>query len=321
MASQGRPATGDSGGHRITVWGAPSTGKTTFLAAINVALERQHEPWLFIGADDASAQALTSFGQALIVERVFPEATQRPELYRWKLRGKAQRLRPVEFRGYTLGHRWREVPVEIPLEVVDAPGGSASPAAAGQGRSRALTENIEQSKGIAFFFDPVREMETNDAFAHTHSVINSVAQRMQERGTLLPDGRLPHHVAVCVTKFDELNMARTAELFGMLDHDERGVPRVPDTDARDFVYRLCAQFDNLDPKLIFDMLERAFDPERMRYFVTSAIGFYVNPATGRCDPEDSQNYIPAANGMPPRIRGDVIPVNVAEPILWLAQAG
>jgi Double-GTPase 2 len=318
VVSQDIPRIGDSGGHRITVWGAPSTGKTTFLAAINVALERQHERWRVIGADEASADALTMFERALITERVFPEATQRPELYRWRLRGKAERLLPFEIRGYTLWHRRREVPAQIPLEVVDAPGGSAS-SAAGQGRSQALIENIEQSKGIAFFFDPVREKETNDAFEHTHSVVNKVAQRMQERGTLLPDGRLPHHVAVCVTKFDELNMARTAELFGMLERDERGVPRVPDTDARDFVYRLCRQFDNLDTSLIFDKLERAFDPERMKYYVTSAIGFYVNPATGRCDPDDFQNHIPAANGQPPRIRGDVIPVNVAEPVLWLAQ--
>ncbi len=320
MASQNTSASGGSGGHRVTVWGAPTTGKTTFLAAINVALERQAAPWRVIGANEASAEALTRFERALITERVFPEATTRPELYRWKLRGMGERQFPVEFRGRKLWRRWREVPVEIPLEVMDAPGGSASATASGQGYSRALFDNIEQSRGIAFFFDPVREMETNDAFDHTHSVIHMVAQRMQERGTLLPDGRLPHRVAVCVTKFDELKMTRTADLFNMLERDERGVPRVPDTDARDFVDRLCRQFRNLDPKLIFDKLERSFDPNRMRYYVTSAIGFYVNPETGRCDPDDFQNHIPGAGGTPSRIRGDVIPVNVAEPLLWLAQA-
>jgi hypothetical protein len=308
------------GGRRITVWGAPSTGKTTFLAAINVALERQKEPWLLIGADEASAEALARFEQALIIDREFPKATTGPELYRWRLRGTVQQRLPKRWRGHTIGHAWGEVPVAIPLEVVDAPGGSADPATSGQARSRALFENIEQSKGIAFFFDPVRELENADAFRHANSVIHMVSQRMQERGMLLPDGRLPHHVAVCVTKFDELRMARTAQLFQMLDRDERGVPRVPEGDAREFVFRLCRQFRSLDPELIFTRLERTFDPKRIRYYVTSAIGFYVDPYTGRCDPEDFQNHLPAHDGTPPRIRGDVIPVNVAEPMLWLAQA-
>jgi hypothetical protein len=319
MAPGNAPVIG-SGGRRITVWGAPSTGKTTFLAAINVALERQQEPWRLIGADEASAEALTRFERALITDRIFPGATTQPELYRWKLIGTAQRRVPWRLRGYTLGYRRRDVPVALPLEVVDAPGGSAAPTTPGEARSRALYENIEQSRGIAFFFDPVREVESNDAFEHTHAVLHMVSQRMSEHGLLLQDGRLPHYVAVCVTKLDELRMTKTAELFHMLDRDERGVPRVPDGDAREFVLRLCGQFRSLDPELIFTKLQRAFLPDRMRYYVTSAIGFYVNPDTGRCDLEDFQNHLPALDGSPPRIRGDVIPVNVAEPMLWLAQA-
>jgi Double-GTPase 2 len=318
MAPETGPAAG--GGRRITVWGAPSTGKTTFLAAINVALERQDEPWQLFGADEASAEALGRFERELITDRVFPEATQRPELYRWRLTRTVQQRLPVRWRGYTVGYRKREVPVAIPLEVVDAPGGSADPATSGQAPSRALFENIEQSKGIAFFFDPIREMENADAFRHTNSVIHMVRQRMQGRGALMPDGRLPHNVAVCVTKFDELRMQKTAQIFQMLDRDERGVPRVPDSDAREFVFELCHQFPSLDPALIFTKIERAFRPDRIRYYVTSAIGFYVDPRTGQCDPEDFQNHLPAQDGMPPRIRGDVLPVNVAEPMLWLAQA-
>lgn len=320
MAPETAPAADGSGGRRITVWGAPSTGKTTFLAAVNVALDRQNEPWRLIGADEASAEALTSFERALITERRFPAATTGVELYRWRLIGTAQRRVPRRWRGYTLGYQRRDVSVAIPLEVVDAPGGTAAAATPGEARSRALYENIEQSRGIAFFFDPVREVESNDAFEHTHAVLNMVSQRMQERGHLLPDGRLPHHVAVCVTKLDELRMMKTAELFHMLDRDERGVPRVPDGDAREFVRRLCRQFRSLDSDLIFTKLQRAFHPDRIKYYVTSAIGFYVDPNTGRCDLEDFQNHLPALDGSPPKIRGDVIPVNVAEPMLWLAQA-
>ena len=142
---------------------------------------------------------------------------------------------------------------------------------------------------------------------------------MREQGRLLPDGRLPHNVAVCVTKFDELRMLETARQFRMMDYDERGFPRVPDDEARDFVIRLCESFSSRDPELMIRKLERSFRPERVKYFVTSAIGFYADPRTGRCDPEDFQNHLPAQNGRPSQIRGDVIPINVAEPILWLGR--
>lgn len=77
----------------------------------------------------------------------------------------------------------------------------------------------------------------------------------------MPDGRLPHNVAVCITKFDELRMAETARRFRMIDYDERGVPRVPDSEAREFVVRLCGQFPSRDPELILSKLERAFHPD------------------------------------------------------------
>ena len=315
VAAAAVPFADGKGGRRVTVWGAPSTGKTTFLAALNVALDRQNEPWRVIGTDEAAAQALARFERAIVKDRVFPEATQAPELYRWELIGTVQRRVPRRW----LGHKICEETVAIPLELLDAPGGSADPAS-GEARSRALFENIEQSRGIAFFFDPVRELESGDAFEHMNSVIHMVSQRMRHRSKLMADGRLPHYVAVCVTKFDELRMMETARRFRMIDYDERGVPRVPDSEAREFLVRLCAQFPTRDPELILTKLERAFHPDRVKYFVTSAIGFYVNPRTGRCDPEDFQNHLPAQAGRPPQIRGDVFPINVAEPILWLAQA-
>lgn len=310
------PFADGNGGRRITVWGAPSTGKTTFLAALKVALDRQNEPWRVIGADEAAAEALTRFERVLVEDRVFPEATQRPELYRWELIGTVRRRLPWRW----LGYKMRDETVAIPLELVDTPGESADPVTSGQVRSRALVENIERSRGIAFFFDTARELENGDAFEHANAVIHVVSQRMRDRGRLMPDGRLPHNVAVCIAKFDELRMAETARRFRMIDYDERGVPRVPDSEAREFVVRLCGQFPSRDPELILSKLERAFHPDRVRYFVTSAIGFYVDPRTDRCDPEDFQNHLPAQAGRPPQIRGDVIPVNVAEPILWLAQA-
>ena len=205
--------------------------------------------------------------------------------------------------------------------LVDAPGGTAAAVTSGQARSQGIVREHRAEQGDRVSSSTrVREVESNDAFEHTHAVLNMVSQRMQERGHLLPDGRLPHHVAVCVTKFDELRMMKTAggSICSIATNAvSRGCQTA--THASSSV-RLCRQFRSLDSELIFTKLERAFHPDRIKYYVTSAIGFYVDPHTDRCDPEDFQNHLPAQAGRPPQIRGDVIPVNVAEPILWLAQA-
>jgi hypothetical protein len=305
-----------SDARRITVWGAPTTGKTTFLAALNVALERQNEPWRVIGTNEAAAEALARFERALVRDRMFPEATQGLELYSWELMSKIQR----RFRRRWFFSYVRDESVVIPLELVDAPGGSADPVTSGQARSRLLFDSIEQSKGIAFFFDPVHELEKGDAFEHTNSVIHAVSQRLRDQGRLMPDGRLPHNVAICVTKFDEFPMVQTARRFRMIEYDDRGVPRVPDNEAREFLVRVLRQFPSRDAELTLSKLERAFHPDRVRYYVTSAIGFYVDPHTNKCNKEDFQNHLPPEGGRLSQIRGDVLPVNVAEPILWLAQA-
>ena len=44
----------------ISMWGAPGSGKTTFLAALNIALTRWGKDWKVIGADEASTQKLIS---------------------------------------------------------------------------------------------------------------------------------------------------------------------------------------------------------------------------------------------------------------------
>ena len=107
------------------------------------------------------------------------------------------------------------------------------------------------------------------------------------------DGVLPHHVAVCVTKFDEPRVLATARRMGVVTTDPEdpyGFPRVRDGDARRVFAKLC----NGDGEMVLNTMDRTFRRDRVRYFVTSAIGFPADP-------------------------GPVNPINVAEPVLWLAE--
>ena len=63
-------------------------------------------------------------------------------------------------------------------------------------------------------FDPIREFTHGDAFDRTDSLLSELTGVLsQEPGY---DGRLPHRLAVCVTKLDDPRVFQTAHDLGML---------------------------------------------------------------------------------------------------------
>ena len=144
---EGRPE------HSVAMWGAPTSGKTTFLAALNIALTRQVEDWKVIGADEASTDKLVSLTTSLARDRKFPKATAGIERYRWILIGRASRAVPRRWFGATQ----RQESVKIGLDLVDASGELSAPDRPSRGVRGDLINNLERSRGIVFLFDPIRE--------------------------------------------------------------------------------------------------------------------------------------------------------------------
>ncbi len=63
---------------RIGLWGAPSSGKTTMLAALGVSLGQGSNTlgkWLIVPENDSSSELLTSLTHRLVISRRFPEPT------------------------------------------------------------------------------------------------------------------------------------------------------------------------------------------------------------------------------------------------------
>ncbi|WP_307801905.1 hypothetical protein [Microbispora triticiradicis] len=312
----GRPA------HDIAMWGAPGSGKTTLLAALDIALMRKDDDWRIVGSDPASSEFLIERTNALSTGKVFPEASQGLEHYHWTLYGPGERHR----------RRWwrrpgKPEPFEVGVGMIDAPGGlfSAGPRRLDYGpdvlddlRERMLNDLVK-SLGIVFLFDPIREFERGDAFDHLHPPLKRLTERMRDLGRLT-GGRLPHHVAVCVTKFDDPRVLETAEKMHLLaaePDDPYGFPRVSHDDARDLFRQLCDLSANGNADMVLNALGRYFHPDRVRFFVTSSIGFYVHPQTKAFDWHDYQNLLPEDDDL--RIRGPIHPINVVEPMLWLGR--
>ncbi|MEV7907661.1 hypothetical protein AB0P04_39230, partial [Streptomyces anulatus] len=83
----GQPARSD---HNIAIWGAPGSGKTTFLAALDIALILKKGPWRVIGADGPSTDFLIEMTTALSQDQRFPPATGALGHYRWFLSKKPE---------------------------------------------------------------------------------------------------------------------------------------------------------------------------------------------------------------------------------------
>ena len=303
--------------HSVAMWGAPSSGKTTFLAALSLALAQQDRDWRIAGADDASTNVLIRLTSGLSRDRAFPEATSGMEHYRWLLVGRVRRRLPRSW----LRTEYRDEPVRIALDLTDVSGEIYESDKLARALRADLVDNLTRSRGILFLFDPIREFEKGDVFDHTFGVLAQLEQHMDGSPDLI-DGRLPHHVAVCITKFDEIRVLSSAEKLGLVVSDPGdpfGFPRVDDNDARDFFSQLCRISQSGNADFVLRTLERYFVPDRVKYFVTSAIGFHVSPGLGAYDPDDYQNQLRDDNEpRRARIRSTVHPINVVEPVLWLA---
>jgi hypothetical protein len=245
----------------------------------------------------------------------FPDPNQSIENYRWSLEAEVPGGR-WEWDRWRFRHR--SVNVRIPLDLVDAPGGAADTSSKLFGRavSEQFVENLARSAGIVLFYDPVNEFDKGDAFRHTYGVLTQLRGRAAYRGR-----KLPHYVAVCVTKFDDIRVFESALKLSMAEQEPEGLefPRVSEDFAVDFFAQLTKVSRSDNAQMLLPLLQQTFHASRLKFYVTSAIGFYVDPALDVFDPDDYQNHVPGAGLMPDRIRGGVYPINVIEPVLWLGR--
>ncbi|WP_433222062.1 hypothetical protein [Microtetraspora malaysiensis] len=302
--------------HNISMWGAPSSGKTTLLAALFIALTKRNDDWKIVGSDPASSDYLVEKTNALSRGKVFPEASTDLERYHWTLIGPAPQKTGPWSRKAKPGP-----PARIGLSMIDAPGGLFAPAGPDNLRREELLDDLERSRGIVFLFDPIREFTFGDAFDHMHAPLSRLAERMLASGEFA-DGKLPHHIAVCVTKFDDPRVLETADKRRLLTvdlDDPYQMPRVASENVRELFHELCQVSASGNADMVLNALDQFFHPDRIRFFATSSIGFYVDQRARRFDWDDFQNLVPGEAGEGSRIRGRLHPINVVEPMLWLGQ--
>ncbi|MFD4444773.1 hypothetical protein ACFWPK_33840 [Nocardia sp. NPDC058519] len=341
---------------RLGLWGPPGSGKTTYLAALNLAALRSKLPgnWTMNGADPTASEFITESTKQLVELKTFPAATERHRSMMFKFTGERAVAAPPAPKP-TWRFRGVPAPVQVPsverdqfyLDVLDVPGvdfehesrtdrldddlldleysddgpidaiDSADEYDAPGGNREKLLDHLQQCQGIVYLFDPDRDARQGDSFSYFHPVLEQLAARVMESS--YTGSRLPHRVAVCITKFDDPTVYKAAYVGGFSSRDANPpfAPVVRNGQAREFFHRLCrSNHSNAD--LVYEGLTKYFDDKNIEFFVTSAVGFHApdglfrsqDPFNVKRDPVDGRA----------RIRGKVHPINVLEPLIWLHES-
>ncbi|HET9255879.1 MAG TPA: hypothetical protein VFO16_11845 [Pseudonocardiaceae bacterium] len=303
---QVRPAERET---RIALWGATSSGKTTYLWTLPLAAEAQG--WTVTPLDQASEAFKDRAEFDLTTEGLLPTGTQKPVQIRWKL----EQPPGVE------GPRWRrrEIPgSQIVLSTIERSGGDFETVPPG------VTEQLAEADGIVYLFDPDRELNQNSPnnVKYFIAAMNSLRRRSHEMDRMV-DGRLPHHLAVCVTKLDAVKVfAKAREGFWVTQAAEwPHFPQVAPQHAQPFFEWLCRTELGDAANFVRDRIVANFLPHRVTYFVCSAIGFGLNgdrlrDGRGQFDLSDFSNLTSEGN----RVRGMPRPINVLEPLVALERS-
>jgi len=286
----------------IGIWGGTQSGKTTYLSALEIAtLLDPTGSWNIFGNDAISPGSVDFLltGTESLRDGHFPPPTISRQVYTYEIIGK-----PGGFAGLIgslLDAVGKPRSFQFNLHVFDYPGGDLLTADPGN----PLWEQLAGCDGLVYLFDPVAA-DNFKCLTRSTSMIRQVLAR--QPGALLSDGRLPHHLAVCVTKFDDdevFTKLRNAEL---VIHDKNKPKQAPYVKEEEKAFECFADIFTI-PKI-----RRSFKNDRVRFFLTSSIGFYRD-GEGKIDIERCCNVVKEPGG--DKIRGIPMPYGVFEPLLWI----
>ena len=290
---------------RIAVLGAPASGKTSFLGAAWTAAVRASaagEPWGVVADDDAAERFIVRQTNHLTTRRRFPDATITSVAFSYHFRAGVPG--PVAATG--TGSRR----LAFRLDFFDAGGSEFGPRR--YGADARLAAHLSGARRLLYLVDPFGAPGQSD-YLRPH--LEQLTHVLRGAGRLA-SGRLPHHVAFCISKFDQPKLFRLARAGGWVNQNAEGDPCVLPEDAGPFARWLAGR----SPEMA-DVCRLAADhflPDRVSWFALSSIGFHRRP-DGSIDLDDCSNEAYDEQGEPV-LRSPARPLNVLEPLTVLGLA-
>lgn len=330
---------------RIGIWGGLASGKTTYIGALDLARLRAPDgDWVLDGMDrdfPGSTDFIVETTRTLL-RREFPETTTDPngrsygyilsgELTPESIKTLSQMVDMPHLAGRIANLFGRSKPVSFSLHLKDYPGGKYIDTL---DHDDEIWDYLAGCDGLIYLLDPERELDEhgnpldpavhmdNDGnpiqtnFDYLQRSIKLLRGKMRHNNALV-NNRLPHYLAACVSKFDMAPVFSRLVEADLIDSTDKIWPYVKVRDTE-------AAFGVIASDITREEIRRSFLKDRIEYFMMSSIGFNCDasgrPNFGYTDSNgitrgDYANSVMTTDG--PRIRGDVRPVNLLEPIIWM----
>ena len=307
-------------GVKIGIIGGTGSGKTTYLASLRIsALLGESGGWRIDGLDDiceGSELFLSDMTETLLTGS-FPGATsgtgkdlafmvsgtltQAIASRIVGLMGISDQLTSATLKRFKMAR-----PVNFPLYFRDQPGVVFYETKETHDK---LWKHLADCTGLIYLYDYTTDAKSRyNNYLSLQKPTGFLFQELNRQGRLI-EKKLHHHVAVCVTKFDDPTVYERLNSADLVEMRYDGVPFVSDANSA---------FHTLADPLTVNTIKNYFHEENTHYFVTSSIGFYKS-SDGSIDPiREPNTEIVTENGERKLIiRGEIKPINVFDPLAWL----
>ena len=286
---------------KIGIWGGPSSGKTTYLAALRLAAMKHPGLWTVNGRDDICAGSTNFLSDATntLLRGGFLAADPAGLARAFAYQVSGNVTSRTFFGSFSQ-------PVSFTIYVEDFGGGDfAKP-----DPRHPVWKYLADCDGLIFLFDHKLETSEKPTFDYMQNTVDYVKSILRSQNKLLGSTEmLPHYLVFCLSKYDEPATFRWLKENGLIvqsQKDPKSIPYV--SNAR--------QAAHLSNSLAGQWIERNFSRERIGYLATSSIGFYIG-SSGKIDINDCANVVTTPSGQKIRSGKNTNPINVIEPLLWI----
>jgi GTPase SAR1 family protein len=312
---------------KIGIWGGSGTGKTTFLAALRIALlkyaKNTRTQWNINGLDEINPRSASFLATNTrhLQSLSFPPATidPTPATYTYEVNG--------SFRSNGMWEKLLSLfsnpkDVQFILSVFDYPGGHLLQLDEGD----VFWEYLSGCQGLIYLFDPKNTEIGTGNFDCLQRSLDMMRRAFERRSPAsIMGGRLPQHLAFCITKFDDDEVFRQLRNNGLIALDGSDSSHPP------FVKDPEGAFECLADDLTVQTVRSYFHSGHVNFYGTTNVGFFVDKQTGKVDIERCSNIkveqeeYQDKNGVKRQrekitIKSEVNPIGVIEPVLWLHRA-
>ena len=311
---------------KIGIWGGSGSGKTTFLAALRIALLKYAKStdasWSIYGLDEKSPRSSLFLEENTrqLENLVFPVPTLAvPTTYTYEVNG-SYSSDSILKRGWN----WltKSGDIQFNLDVFDYPGGYLMDRDAND----TLWEHLAGCDGLIYLIDtdPKKKDKVGQrSFDYLQRSLDMM-RRVFERNSpaSIVRGKLPQHLAFCITKYDDVTVFKDLydrDFIALDGSVESQPPFISDPEGA---------FKFIADDLTVQTIKGYFHKERVRYFGTTSIGFYVDEQTRKVDMKrfsnikvEQEEYVDERGVTVQReklsIKSRINPIGVIEPVLWL----